>query len=148
MVEHNGSQVGVAPGKIFHENQPISYGKMQPPDGWKPPPVTRTPPTKKGGPGKLTNGVYTLDEPGMAPHTTDSLAGGKSQFLYHINEKELVLDAAAYADKANLWVGNKAKVVFDRPIGVHGETGQPTNVLNIYKTDSGFIHAAPGSPGG
>jgi RHS repeat-associated protein len=31
--------------------------------------------------GRLTNGKYTLDQPGMEPHTTGSLAQGKSQFL-------------------------------------------------------------------
>ncbi len=96
--------------------------------------------------GQLTNGRYILDEAGMAPHTTGSLAGGKSQFLYRVNEKQLALDAAAYADDAGLWVGNKAKVVLDDFIGVHGGTGQRTQVVNIYRTDSGFIHAAPGSP--
>jgi hypothetical protein len=84
----------------------------------------------------------------MGPHTTGSLKGGKSQFSYHVNEKELVLDAAAYADKAGLWDGSKAKIVFDKPIGVHAGTGQPTNVLNIYKTKTGFVHGAPGTPSG
>lgn len=45
--------------------------------------------------GQLTNGVYVLDTPGMASHTTGSLAGTKSQFLLRVNEKQLVLDAAA-----------------------------------------------------
>jgi hypothetical protein len=66
--------------------------------------------------------------------------------MYRVNASELTLDAAAYADNAGLWVGNKAKIVFDRPIGIHAGTGQPTNVLNIYRTNTGFIHAAPGSP--
>ncbi|WP_437589252.1 RHS repeat-associated core domain-containing protein [Sorangium sp. So ce1000] len=96
--------------------------------------------------GQLTNGRYTLDSAGMAPHTTGSHAQGKSQFLYRVNERQLVLDAAAYADDANLWVGNKAKIVFDDFIGVHAGTGQRTNVLNIYRADSGFVHGAPGSP--
>lgn len=63
-----------------------------------------------------------------------------------MNERQLVLDAAAYADDANLWVGNKAKIVLDDFIGVHAGTGQRTNVLNIYRADSGFVHGAPGSP--
>ena len=66
--------------------------------------------------------------------------------VYRVNEKQLTLDAAAYADEAGLWVGNKAKVVLDDFIGVHTGTGQQTQVLNIYRTDSGFIHAAPGRP--
>ncbi|XYH97996.1 RHS repeat-associated core domain-containing protein [Sorangium sp. So ce1128] len=99
--------------------------------------------------GYLTNGRYILDEPGMAPHTVGSLADGRSQFFYHVNEKQLVLDAAAYADDASLWTGSngsKARVVFDDFIGVHAETGQRTNVLNLYRTETGFVHGAPGSP--
>jgi hypothetical protein len=96
--------------------------------------------------GQLTNGRYVLDDVGMAPHTTGSLAKGKSQFLYRVNAKQVTLDAAAYADEAGLWVGNKAKVVLDDFIGVHAGTGQRTSVLNIYRTGSGFVHAAPGSP--
>jgi RHS repeat-associated protein len=107
---------------------------------WEPPNVT----TNRHG--QLTNGKYTLDSAGMAPHTTGSLKAGKSQFLAGVNEKQLVLDAAAMADKAGLWVGNKAKVVFDQPIGVHAGTGELTNTINVYRTDTGFVHGAPGSP--
>ncbi len=82
----------------------------------------------------------------MAPHTTGSLAGGKSQFLYRVNEKQLTLDVAAYADDNMAWVGNKAKVIIDDFIGVHAGTGQRTRVMNVYRTDSGFVHGAPGSP--
>jgi hypothetical protein len=82
----------------------------------------------------------------MAPHTTGNLTAGKSQFLHRVNEKQLTLDAAAYADEANLWVGNKAKVVLDDFIGVHAGTGQQTNVINIYRTKTGYVHAAPGTP--
>lgn len=82
----------------------------------------------------------------MAAHTTGSLAGGKSQFLFRVNDKQLVLDAAAYADKAGLWVGNKAKIILDRAIGVHGISGELTNVINIYRNKNGFIHGAPGTP--
>lgn len=96
--------------------------------------------------GQLTNGVHVLDDAGMAAHTTGSLASGKSQFLFRVNEKQLVLDAAAYADNAGLWVGNKARIILDRPIGVHGSSGELTNVLNIYRNKNGFIHGAPGSP--
>jgi RHS repeat-associated protein len=96
--------------------------------------------------GQLTNGKYILDDVGMQPHTTGSLAQGKSQFLYRVNEKQVVLDAAAYADEAGLWFGNKAKVVLDTPIGVHGQTGELTNVINIYRTKTGFVHGAPGTP--
>ncbi|XXY17781.1 hypothetical protein WME88_57100 [Sorangium sp. So ce216] len=82
----------------------------------------------------------------MTPHRTGRLAEGKSQFLYHVNDKQLVLDAAAHADDANLWSRNKAVIVFDDFIGVHARTGQRTNVLNLYRTETGLIHDAPGSP--
>jgi hypothetical protein len=84
---------------------------------------------------------------GLAPHITGSLRGGKSQFLYGINAERLILDAAAIADELGLWVGNKAKVVFDQFIGVHAASGELTNTVNIYRTDTGFVHGAPGSPG-
>ena len=96
--------------------------------------------------GLLTNGTYTLDQPGMAPHLTGNLASGKSQFFYRLNAQQVTLDAAAYADKAGLWVGNKAKVTLDGPIGVHAGTGKPTNVLNLYRSSTGHVHAAPGTP--
>jgi RHS repeat-associated protein len=96
--------------------------------------------------GQLTNGKYTLDAKGMSPHTTGSLAAGKSQFLNRINESQLVLDAASFADQAGLWVGNKAKVEFSSPVGVHAGTGELTNVVNVYRNANGFVHGAPGSP--
>jgi hypothetical protein len=96
--------------------------------------------------GQLTNGQYILDDVGMQPHTTGSLTQGKSQFLYRVNEKQVVLDAAAYADEAGLWVGNKAKAVLGMPIGVHGQTGELTNVINIYRTNTGFVHGTPARP--
>ncbi len=135
--------------KIFPENLPktYGYGKAQFPGGWRPPSIIRD------EHGRLTNGTYYLNEKDMAKHTTGSLKDGKSQFLYHVNEKELVLDAAAYADHTQLWASNKpgefackAKIVFDRPIGVHAETGQLTNVLNLYRTKKGLVHGCPGSP--
>ena len=45
------------------------------------------------------NGKYTLDSSGMEPHTTGALKSGKSQFLYKVNEKQLVLDSASIADQ-------------------------------------------------
>ncbi len=121
-------------------NSPVTLGRIQGPNGWKGPEITINRHQQ------LTNGRYTLDASGMKPHTTGTLAGGRSQFLYHVNEKQLVLDAAAYADDAGAWVGNKAKITFDRPIGVHAGTGQQTTVLNIYRSNTGFVHGAPGSP--
>jgi hypothetical protein len=87
-----------------------------------------------------------LDAKGMAPHTTGSLSAGKSQFLHRVNASQLVLDGAAYADEAGLWVGNKAKVAFDSDIGVLGRTAERTNVVNIYRTKTGFVQGAPGTP--
>jgi hypothetical protein len=95
---------------------------------------------------QLTNGAYKLDVKGLEPHVTGSLEGEKSQFLYGVNERQLVLDAAAYADKFGNWVGNKAKITFNVDIGVHGKTGELTRVLNVYRTDTGFVHGAPGTP--
>lgn len=63
-----------------------------------------------------------------------------------MNERQLTLDAAAYADKAGLWVANKAKVALDEYVGVHAGTGLRTKVLNIYRTKTGHVHAAPGTP--
>ncbi len=85
----------------------------------------------------------------MAAHTTGSLAGGKSQFLFRLNERQIILDAAAYADKEGLWLlsnRSKARVVLNQPIGVVAETGELTNVVNLYRTKTGFVHGAPGTP--
>jgi hypothetical protein len=82
----------------------------------------------------------------MAPHKTGSLKAGKSQWLSNVDAESAALDAARIADEKGLWVGNKAKVIADRPVGVHAETGELTNVINVYRTDTGFIHASPGSP--
>ncbi|MEX2220122.1 MAG: RHS repeat-associated core domain-containing protein [Phycisphaerales bacterium] len=97
--------------------------------------------------GFLTNGVYRLDKPGMATHQTGSLAQGKSQFLRRLNSDQLVLDGAAFADRAGLWVNNKAQIIISEPIGVHGRTGFLSNVLNIYRTDTGMVHGTPGGGG-
>jgi hypothetical protein len=112
-------------------------------EGWSAPEVTLT------RHGQLTNGAYTLDTAGMAPHQTGSLALGKSQFFYRFNAEQSVLDGGAYADQAGLWTlsnGTKAKITFNAPIGVNAQTGLPTNTLNLYRTSSGFLHGSPGSP--
>jgi hypothetical protein len=118
---------------------PKAFGKMEA-DGSAAPKIF----TNRHG--QLTNGAYTLDEAGMQPHLTGSLTGGKSQFIYRVNAKELTLDAAANADQSGRWEGHKAKVRFDRPIGIDARTGELTCVLNVYRTRSGYIHASPGSP--
>jgi hypothetical protein len=110
-------------------------------EGFKPPE------TYINSKGQITNGKYIIDEAGMAPHKTGSTTSGKGQFLYGVDAETATLDAAAYADANNLWVGNKAKVpVTNGMIGVTGKTGQLTNYINVYKTNTGFVHASPGNP--
>ncbi len=97
--------------------------------------------------GQLTNGKYTIDSKGMDPHISGKTSTGKSQFLYGIDAEKAVLDAAAYADKFNLWKGNKARVpVMNGPVGVHGGTGELTYYINIYRTNTGYVHGAPAGP--
>jgi hypothetical protein len=104
------------------------------------------PPIGTNSRGQLTNGPYTLDAPGMAPHKTGATRGAKSQFLYQVDAEKATLDAAAYADEEGLWVGNKAKVFVENgPVGVLGNTGEPTSWINVYRTKTGFVHGAPGS---
>lgn len=82
----------------------------------------------------------------MSPHKTGSLRAGKSQFLSGVDAEKAVLDAAAYADDAGLWVGNKAKVFVENgPVGALGTTGELTNWINVYRTRTGFVHGSPGS---
>lgn len=95
--------------------------------------------------GYLTNGKYSYIGQNDI-HATGNLGSGKSQFFNRVNDSRLVLDSAAYADEAGLWVGNKAVISFDHPIGVHAGTGKPTSILNIYRTNSGMIHGTPGTP--
>lgn len=104
--------------------------------------------------GELTNGLYTLDAPGMVKHV-DGKNPTKGQFLYDVDANKAVLDAAAYADANDLWVpssgnpadfANKAKVnVINGPVGVTG-SGELTDVINVYRTKTGFVHGTPGNP--
>ncbi|MEW6282448.1 MAG: RHS repeat-associated core domain-containing protein [Candidatus Eremiobacterota bacterium] len=98
--------------------------------------------------GELTTGKYTVDAPAMLPHTSGKsadIARGKSQFLFNIDAESLVLDAAHYADKHNLWVGHKAKVPVSTNVGVLGTTGELTQYVNVYRTSRGRVHGAPGN---
>lgn len=105
---------------------------------------------------KLTNGKYTISPEAMKPHTVGSfdttihtgstLPADKSQFFFATDADRVTLDAAAYADKAELWVANKAKVKLDIPIGVHGGTGRITDTVNVYRNNAGTVHASPASP--
>jgi hypothetical protein len=84
---------------------------------------------------------------------------GKSQFGYYVNSGKATLDGAAYADKYGLWNdktvvkngktvtirGNKAKVpVSNGIIGFTGD-GTPTSWLNIYRSNTNFVHGSPGN---
>jgi hypothetical protein len=77
---------------------------------------------------------------------TGSTTSGKSQFLSGVNADKAVLDSAAFADKADLWAGSKAKVYVENgPVGVTGRSGELTDWINVYRTGTGFVHGAPGS---
>lgn len=94
--------------------------------------------------GELTNGVYTVSKEAMKKHVFD-LGQGRSVFYSTLDAEEAVLKAAQYADEAELWVGNKAKVpVLNMNVGTLGN-GTPTNVINVYRNSNGFIHGSPGS---
>lgn len=95
---------------------------------------------------QLANGIYTLDKLGMVPHQTGNLGSGRSKFFSWVDADTAVLDAAAYADDAGLWVGNRAKVYVENgPVGALSTTGEPTNWINVYRTNTGFVHGTPGS---
>ncbi len=102
--------------------------------------------------GRLTDGKFVIDKPGMEPHQTGSLSGGKSQFLQaYVGEAAeiLILDAARFADQNCGWNSSngKAKVlVTNGPIGVLASNGQKTSWVNVYKTSTNFVHGSPGSP--
>ena len=94
--------------------------------------------------GQFTNGTYSVDAAGMAPHQTGSLAGGRSQWLSSVDAETAVLDAAWRADQAGLWVGNKAKVpVFNGNVGSIGRTGELTNWITVHRNSNGFVHGHP-----
>jgi hypothetical protein len=96
--------------------------------------------------GELTNGEYTISEAKMAPHLTGNLAAGKSQWFSYVDAETATLDAASYADANNLWVGNTAKVpVINGEVGVLGRSGEPTSWINVYRTNTRFLHGSPGN---
>jgi RHS repeat-associated protein len=104
--------------------------------GWEAPSIS---PNRHG---QLTNGRYTLDSAGMEPHVNGT--PGKSQFGFYVNSGKATLDAAAYADEFGLWVGNKAKVPVSNGIVGYTGNGEPTSWINVYRSDTGFVHGAPG----
>ncbi|WP_437968481.1 RHS repeat-associated core domain-containing protein [Sorangium sp. So ce260] len=96
--------------------------------------------------GQITNGRYVVDSKAMMPHQTGSLRSGKSQWLSTVDAEKAVLDAASKADELGLWQGSKAKVPADVEVGALGRTGELTRWINVYRTKTGFVHGAPGSP--
>jgi hypothetical protein len=94
--------------------------------------------------GEVTKGEFTIDRTAMDVHTTGSTATDKSQFLFRADADSAVLKAASYAERHGLFVGNKATVyIKNGPIGVVGRTGQLTNYLRVYRTNTGFVHGSP-----
>ncbi|MER9852209.1 RHS repeat-associated core domain-containing protein, partial [Mesorhizobium sp. M0106] len=99
----------------------------------------------------LTNGKYTINPKDMIPHKNGSTSFAKSQFRSDIDAEKATLDAAALADEYSLWNQDKAKVqVTNGPVGYTGNTGQPTDVINVYrsvdKETGGFwVHGSPGN---
>lgn len=55
------------------------------------------------------------------------------------------LDAASFADKAELWTDANQALVFveNGPVGVVGRTGELTNWIKVTRTDTGFVHGWP-----
>ena len=92
--------------------------------------------------GFLTNGSYRYDFKAQEVHTDVNFGSGKSQFAFRVDPVKAVLDGAAYADKAGLWIGSSAKVFcVDGIVGY--SKGQPTQWLNIYRSNNGMVHGAP-----
>ncbi|WP_234382011.1 RHS repeat domain-containing protein [Streptomyces sp. XY332] len=95
--------------------------------------------------GALTNGTYTVSNDAMQKHLPGTALPGKSVFLKEVNAEKVTLDAAAYADANNLWVGDKAKIyVNNGHVGVIGRTGERTQYVNVYRNSRGGIHGSPG----
>jgi len=117
--------------------------------GFKPRPVERD------RHGNLTDGVYRVSSDANRRHTRGSAPEGKSTYDEGVDPDEITLAAAQHADQKDLWTGeipgqphsfsNKAKVPFDQDIGFHAGSGQPTNVVNVYRKKNGTVHSSPGS---
>ncbi|GIF70575.1 hypothetical protein [Asanoa siamensis] len=119
------------------------HGPPKPTGGFEARPISRD------RHGFLTDGRYRVNSRENLKHTHGQALAGKSSFYPGTDVDRLTLEAAQRADSANLWnlkEGTKARVTFDDHIGTHGETGRPTNVVNVYRRKSRTIHASPGSP--
>ena len=103
---------------------------------------------------EMTNGIYTIDIEGQNHHTGVSPRPGDSTFLYSVDADKAVLDAAAYADKYDLWVptsgsgfADSALVkVTDGFVGVTGEKGQLTQWIKVHRTTTNYVHGNPANP--
>jgi hypothetical protein len=99
--------------------------------------------------GFLTDGKYRVSASKNLRHTHGDASPDRSVFHAGTDVERLTLDAAQYADQADLWDPldpTKAKVPFDRDVGIHRRTGAPTNVVNVYrKIRTGTVHISPGS---
>lgn len=103
--------------------------------------------------GFLTDGVYRVSNLANAEHMYATRRVGASYFNDGEDVERLTLVAAQAADHGDLWVADpgsrhrrKAKIRWDRDVGVHGQTGQPTTIINVYRKRSGTVHISPGSP--
>ena len=95
--------------------------------------------------GRLTTGKYTINPLAMIPHINGVFSNGRSQFFHRVDASSILLDAAHFADRFNLWnARNKAKVLVDIEIGSTGR-GIVTDVVNVYRKNGGSIHGSPGN---
>ena len=93
---------------------------------------------------ELTDGVYKVSKELMKKHVVGGFQG-RSVFYPTLDAEEAVLKAARYADEAGLWINNRAKVpVLNTNIGTTG-LSSPTNYINVYRNNNGFIHGTPGN---
>lgn len=97
--------------------------------------------------------AYRVNQAAYAAHAHETRRPGASYFNVNEDIERLSLEAAQRADADDRWEADepgafrrKAKVVFPRDVGVHGRTGLPTTVVNVYRKKTGTIHISPGSP--
>lgn len=120
-------------------------------------PSTRVPrPADYDRHGNYTDGTYRVSEKANLRHTDGHAPPGRSTFYPGTDLDRLAIEAAQQADHDDLWRASnpadksgdnpaKAKVTFDRDVGVIGSTGQSTRIVNVYKKRNGTIHISPGS---
>jgi gas vesicle protein len=111
--------------------------------------------------GDLTNGAYTIDQAAMKKHKIGMHPDfpDKSQFFFNVDAESATLNAAAYADKYQLWRGSdfqKAKVPALENVGALSSSlnAVPTNYINVYRGKPKLldgkttqkVHGSPGTP--